>query len=31
VTLVSAFVPLAAGIFWRRANNTGACYPLCSG
>jgi SSS family solute:Na+ symporter len=24
VTLVSAFVPLAAGIFWRRANNAGA-------
>jgi solute:Na+ symporter, SSS family len=24
VTLVSAFVPLAAGIFWKRANNAGA-------
>jgi SSS family solute:Na+ symporter len=24
VTLVSAFVPLAAGIFWKRANNNGA-------
>ena len=24
VTLVCAFVPLAAGIFWKRANNTGA-------
>ncbi len=24
VTLVAAVVPLAAGIFWRRANNTGA-------
>jgi Na+/proline symporter len=24
VTLVSAFVPLAAGVFWRRANNAGA-------
>ena len=24
VTLVAAFVPLAAGIFWKRANNTGA-------
>src|SRR5882757_4885532 len=24
LTLVSAFVPLAAGIFWRRANNAGA-------
>jgi len=24
VTLVSAFVPLAAGIFWKRASNTGA-------
>jgi Na+/pantothenate symporter len=27
VTLVSAFVPLAAGIFWKRANNAGA---ICS-
>ena len=24
VTLVAALVPLAAGVFWRRANNTGA-------
>jgi len=24
VTLVAALVPLAAGIFWRRANNAGA-------
>src|SRR5438132_10757451 len=24
VTLVAALVPLAAGIFWKRANNTGA-------
>ena len=24
VTLVAAFVPLAAGIFWKRANNVGA-------
>ncbi|MGH8765380.1 MAG: sodium:solute symporter family transporter, partial [Burkholderiales bacterium] len=24
VTLVSAFVPLAAGVFWKRANNLGA-------
>jgi Na+/proline symporter len=24
VTLVAAFVPLAAGIFWKRANNLGA-------
>ena len=24
VTLVSAFVPLAAGVFWKRANNVGA-------
>ena len=24
VTLVSAFVPLAAGIYWKRANNAGA-------
>jgi Na+/proline symporter len=24
VTLVAAFVPLAGGIFWKRANNVGA-------
>jgi solute:Na+ symporter, SSS family len=24
VTLVAALVPLSAGIFWKRANNTGA-------
>jgi Na+/proline symporter len=24
VTLVSAFVPLAAGVFWKRADNAGA-------
>jgi Na+/proline symporter len=24
VTLVAALVPLAAGIYWKRANNTGA-------
>ena len=24
VTLVAAFVPLAAGIFWKRASNAGA-------
>jgi Na+/proline symporter len=24
VTLVAAVVPLAAGIYWKRANNTGA-------
>src|SRR5260221_7385437 len=28
VTLVAALVPLAAGIFWKRANNTGAP-PSC--
>jgi solute:Na+ symporter, SSS family len=31
VTLVSAFVPLAAGIFWKRANNTGAILSAVCG
>jgi Na+/proline symporter len=31
VTLVSAFVPLAAGIFWKRANNTGAILSAAVG
>ena len=31
VTLVAALVPLAAGIFWRRANNTGAIVSSSSG
>ncbi len=31
VTLVSAFVPLAAGIFWKRANNVGAVLPAVLG
>src|SRR3954470_5392903 len=31
VTLVSAFVPLAAGIFWKRANNTGAILSAALG
>ena len=31
VTLVSAFVPLAAGIFWKRANNAGAIVSALSG
>ena len=31
VTLVSAFVPLAAGIFWKRANNTGAILSALAG
>ena len=31
VTLVAAFVPLAAGIFWKRANNTGAIVSALSG
>jgi Na+/proline symporter len=31
VTLVAAFVPLAAGIFWKRANNTGALLSSVSG
>jgi solute:Na+ symporter, SSS family len=31
VTLVSAFVPLAAGIFWRRANNAGAIVSALAG
>ena len=31
VTLVAAFVPLAAGIFWKRANNAGAIASALSG
>jgi Na+/proline symporter len=31
VTLVAALVPLAAGIFWKRANNTGAILSAVSG
>jgi SSS family transporter len=31
VTLVSAFVPLAAGVFWRRANNAGAIASALAG
>jgi Na+/proline symporter len=31
VTLVSAFVPLAAGIFWKRANNAGAIISALAG
>jgi Na+/proline symporter len=31
VTLVSAFVPLAAGIFWKRANNLGALVSALAG
>src|ERR1051325_10657933 len=30
-TLVAAFVPLAAGIFWKRANNAGAIVSALSG
>ena len=31
VTLVAALVPLAAGIYWKRANNTGAILSAVSG
>src|SRR5262249_11761332 len=31
VTLVSAFVPLAAGIFWKRASNAGAILSAVGG
>src|SRR6267142_1568000 len=31
VTLVAALVPLAAGIFWKRANNTGAILSAAFG
>jgi Na+/proline symporter len=31
VTLVSAFVPLAGGIFWKRATNAGAIVSSLSG
>jgi solute:Na+ symporter, SSS family len=31
VTLVSAFVPLAAGLFWKRATTQGALYAIVAG
>jgi Na+/proline symporter len=31
VTLATAFVPLVAGLFWRRANNTGATASILLG
>jgi Na+/pantothenate symporter len=31
VTLVSCIVPLAAGIYWKRANNTGAIRSVVLG
>ncbi len=31
VTLVSCLVPLAAGIFWKRANNAGAMLSVVFG
>jgi solute:Na+ symporter, SSS family len=31
VTLATAFVPLVAGLFWRRANNTGAGLSIALG
>jgi Na+/proline symporter len=31
VTLVSCIVPLAAGIYWRRATNTGAMLSVAFG
>ena len=31
VTLAAAFVPLAAGLFWRRANNLGAALAIVFG
>ncbi|TMH28225.1 MAG: hypothetical protein E6H63_09100 [Betaproteobacteria bacterium] len=31
VTLVAALVPLAAGIFWKRANNAGAIVSSLAG
>jgi len=31
VTLVAAFVPLAAGVFWKRASNAGALVSALSG
>ena len=30
VTLVGAFVPLAAGVFWKRATCRAPCCPSCS-
>ncbi|MCB1893079.1 MAG: sodium:solute symporter, partial [Rhodocyclaceae bacterium] len=31
ITLVAAFVPLAAGIYWRRASNQGAILAALAG
>ena len=31
VTLAGAFVPLAAGLFWKRANNLGAALAIILG
>jgi solute:Na+ symporter, SSS family len=31
VTLATAFVPLVAGLFWKRANNTGATASILLG
>jgi Na+/proline symporter len=31
ITLAGAFVPLAAGLFWRRANNLGATLSISMG
>ena len=31
VTLVVAFVPLVAGLFWRKANNRGAWFSIVLG
>jgi SSS family solute:Na+ symporter len=31
ITLAGAFVPLAAGLFWKRANNTGAALSISMG
>lgn len=31
ITLVSAFVPLAAGLYWKKANNIGAIFSIVLG
>ena len=31
VTLVGAFVPLVAGVFWKRANSQGALFSIVLG
>ncbi len=31
VTLVSAFVPLTFGLFWKKANNAGGLLSMCAG